>query len=193
MLAPPIRCRTTMGDPLWNLSGAWLGERPRAHLGGSAAVAAVMATTGPPPWPAPPGTGSPSERATTPESPGPGGHSPDRAGGESGPVSGTMVSHPECSGNTPDHRPTKEHQRRCRRYGPGIQIPRPRGAFGRGICALSCAAHTQHQKERARTVSRYVAAPAAGGALRPPAADGPPAACPSGHPGPGWPLASRDR
>jgi hypothetical protein len=45
----------------------------------------------------------------------------------------------------------------------------------------------------AAVTSNRLAARAWAGAPRPPAADESPAACPSGHPGPGWRLASPDR
>src|SRR5215218_3868134 len=45
----------------------------------------------------------------------------------------------------------------------------------------------------ATVTSNRLAARAWAGAPRPPAADESPAACPSGHPGPGWRLASPDR
>jgi hypothetical protein len=69
--------------------------------------------------------------------PGPGVVARTRPGALSGLVSGTMVSHTECSGSTPDHRPTEERPRRCRRYGPADNRPGRGGAFGRGGCILS--------------------------------------------------------
>lgn len=43
----------------------------------------------------------------------------------SGPVSGPMASHTRCWGTTPDHRPPRERQRRCRRYEPAVGPAQP--------------------------------------------------------------------
>ena len=83
-----------------------------------AAVAAVMAVIGPPSWPAPPSRPSTSEDATTPGTPLPWGRSagPGRVRSASL-VSGRWRPTKVRGGPHPNHRPTKERQRRRRRYG----------------------------------------------------------------------------
>jgi hypothetical protein len=79
-----------------------------------------------------PGTASTSERATTPGStPAPGVVARTRPGALSSPVSGTMVSHTECSGETPGHQPPKERQPRCRVAAP--ELDSRRRADRRGV------------------------------------------------------------